>query len=113
MSNSNYTGHKHFFMARYLYELLCENDNNIEDPFFESIWNCLISQKDINVDIISIAQHLDFLLYPEIESIIDEYDSSMLSTVWKNDFNDFDVDDIIDGKKVIAKCSFTIWLVEE
>jgi len=111
MSNSNYTGHKHFFMARYLYELLCENDNNIEDPLFSSIWECL--KKNQGEDLISIAQHVDFLLYPDIESVIEEFDSSKLSTVWKSDFEDFEVGEYIDGKQVVAKCLFTIWLLEE
>jgi hypothetical protein len=98
-------------MARYLYELLCENDNNIEDPLFSSIWECL--KKNQGEDLISIAQHVDFLLYPDIESVIEEFDSSKLSTVWKSDFEDFEVGEYIDGKQVVAKCLFTIWLFEE
>jgi hypothetical protein len=109
MSNSNYTGHKHFFMAKYLYELLCENNNNIEDPMFASIWECLKNQEDL----ISIAQHIDFLLYPDVESVIEEFDSLNLSTVWRSDFDDFEVGEYIDGKLVVSKCLFTIWLLEE
>lgn len=118
MSNSNYTGHKNFFMAKYLYEILCENDNNIEDPFFLSIWECLKNNNNKNSseddDLSTIAQHLDYLLHPDMENIIQEFDPLKLSTVWKNDFEGAEIGDFLDKtKQVVAICSFTLWVFEE
>ena len=111
MSNTNYTGQKNFFAARYLYELLCENDHNIGDPHFTSIWNVMKSFH--NDDFITIVQHLDFFLHPELEDIIEKYSIENITVVSKDDFPSFEVDDFIDNQKVLAKCSFTMWLFYE
>jgi len=110
LSNANYTGQKHFFAARYLYEILCENEFNLQDPHFTSVWNCM---KSFNEHFITVAQHLDFLLHAELEEVIEKYDMSRLTVLWKDDFPDFDEGDYIEGQKIVSKCSFTIWLYDE
>jgi hypothetical protein len=104
MSSLNYTGQKDFFAARYLYEVLCENEFDIDNNTFLDSWNIL---KNIDV-----AKHLDFLLNPELEELVDKYSFDKLFILWKDDFQEFDVSDIIENKKIIAKCYFTIWLID-
>ena len=110
LSNLQYTGQKHFFAARYLYEILCENDFNLDDPHFTSAWNCM---KSFSENFITIAQHLDFLLHSELENIIEKYEPTRLTVLWKDDFPDFNEGDYLEGQKILAKCSFTLWLYDE
>ena len=110
LSNSNYTGQKHFFAARYLYEILFENEFNLEDPHFTSVWNCM---KSFNENFITVAQHLDFFLHSELEDVIEKYVGTRLTVLWRDDFPDFDEGDYLEEQRIVAKCSFTIWLYDE
>jgi len=69
--------------------------------------------KSFNEHFITVAQHLDFLLHAELEEVIEKYDMSRLTVLWKDDFPDFDEGDYIEGQKIVSKCSFTIWLYDE
>lgn len=104
MSNINFTGQKKFFMARYLYEVLCEKEIDIKNPEFLHTWE---EYKDIDI-----AKHLDFLLFPEIEEIVEKYNVLSLYVLWKDDFKDLEIGDVIEDKTIVFQGFFTIWLIE-
>ena len=95
----------HIYSAYTLADILMNNDKNIEDPDFVRTW-----EKFGNI---GVAQLVDSFLYPEEfhDIIKPNFDNCMV--LFKNVYNDAKIGETINGGKVIAVFTLTVWIYTE
>jgi hypothetical protein len=100
----NFTDEQHnIYSSYFMYCILNNNNKNIEDPEFINMWN-----KFGNIDT---AQLIDLELHKE-EFIRDiEPNIKKCMVLFKNQYKDAKIGDIINSGKVIGVFTLTVWIL--
>lgn len=99
-----FTDEQHAIYSSYfMYQILMNNNKNIEDPDFINIW-----KKFGNIDT---AQLVDQELYKEqfINDILPNIERCMV--LFKNSYKDAKIGDTINSGKVIGVFTLTVWIL--
>jgi len=102
-NETEFTDEQHrIYSSYFMYSILNQNNKNIEDPEFIHIW-----EKFGNIDT---AQLVDMNLHSEeFEKNITPYiENSMV--LFKNNYKDAKIGDIINSGRVIGVFTLTVWI---
>jgi hypothetical protein len=109
LNNKERNEYMHMLYSSFtLSEFLKNNDNNIEDPDFISLY------KELNPSI-DVLEMIDYeLCKDQFAKMLEEYDDmERYAVLYKNAFIDAKIGDIINGGIVIGIFLFTIWIYKD